>query len=382
MDEPAQAAAVSGGLEFTVGQLGRIEPLARGGTATVHLVPDLTRVGDQPGPYVYKKYTDKTKQSAGPALGQGLSNFVQFRDRLPADQLKAWDERIIWPVALVKDGGGAADGILMRIIPDRFFHHFTKRNGGSNHKPREIETLFGDTETAMRKGLPDVSLGTRLQLIRAIAAAYGMMHKENIVLGDVSGRNIIYDPDPQRPAIMVVDVDSARIRGNRATFGSQPHTPNWQPPEALAASHALESAKRSVPPAARDVQDRLHNAWSIQSAKTDVYKFGLMVVRILDFGRGCAVNRDPAKARTILRAQLGTEAQALLDASMAGDPQDRPLMRDWYRVLQGAPSTTPKQRPRSAPAPVTPPRPVLVNGTRRGNWEWVEGHGWSRITAP
>ncbi|MBB2943460.1 hypothetical protein FB565_003173 [Actinoplanes lutulentus] len=366
--------------EFVVDQLGRITPLARGGTATVHLVPDLTSVGNQPGPYVYKKYNDKTKQSAGPALGRGLSNFVQFRDRLPANQLKAWDERIIWPVALVRDDTGAADGILMRIIPDRFFHHFTKRNGGSNHKPREIETLFGDTETAMRKGLPDVSIVTRLQLIGAIAAAYGMMHKEGVVLGDISGRNIIYDPDPQRPAIMVVDVDSARIRGNRATFGTQPHTPNWQPPEALAASHALERAKRSVPPAPRDVQDRLHNTWSIQSVKTDVYKFGLMVVRILDFGRGCAVSRDPGKARAILRDRLGPEAQALLDASMADDPRARPVMRDWYLALQGGSAAAPKPRSRSAPTPAPEASSSLANGARRGNWEWVEGRGWNRVT--
>ncbi|MET0425010.1 MAG: hypothetical protein ABW046_14090 [Actinoplanes sp.] len=376
---------MTGPTELAVADLGQITRLAAGGTATVYLVPDLKAAGLRDDTYVYKKYNDKTKQVAGPALGRGLTNFVQFRDRLPANQLKAWDERIIWPVAVVKDPGGAADGIVMRIIPDRFFHDFTKRNGGVNRKPREIETLFGDTETALRKGLPDVSLVTRLQLVRAIAAAYSMMHKEGVVLGDISGRNIIYDPDPRKPAIMVVDVDSARIRGNRATFGSQPHTPNWQPPEAMAASAALERAKRAQPPAPRDVQERLHNTWSIQSVKTDVYKFGLMVVRILDYGRGCAVSRDPKKARKILSDRLGPEAGALLDASMAEKPNDRPAMRDWYLLFQGsAPQQVPAQQPQQSQTPPTVQVAAssLPNGTRRGNWEWEEGRGWVRIGRP
>jgi serine/threonine protein kinase len=368
--------------ELDIAALGRPQPLGHGGTAVVYLVPDL-RLPEFPGErFVYKKYNDKTKQVAGPALGRGLTNFVQFRGRLPANQQRAWDARIIWPIAVVKDGNDAADGIIMRLIPDRFFHDFKKREGGVNRKPREIETLFGDNETARRKGLPDVKLITRLQLVRAIAAAYSMMHKEGVVLGDISGRNIIYDPDPRQPAIMVVDVDSARIRGNRSTFGVQPHTPNWQPPEAMAASDALHRAQRAKPPAPPDVQDRLHNTWAIQSVKTDVYKFGLMTVRILDYGRGRAVNRDPAQARKILSYRLGPEAAKLLDASMSAQPNDRPQMREWYHLLAG---TSPVSSIPTQPSPIPGvPRgqPGPANGDRQGNWQWEDGTGWVRVPRP
>jgi serine/threonine protein kinase len=367
--------------QLSVADLGQITKLASGGTAVVYRVPNLRKVGISSGSYVYKKYNDKTKQLAGPALGSGLTNFVQFRDRLPPDQLRAWDDRIIWPIAVVTDAAGAADGIVMRLIPDRFFQNFQKRAGGVDRKPREIESLFGDLETARRVGLPDVSLVTRLQIIRAIAGAYAMMHKEGIVLGDISGRNIIYDPDAKQPAIMVVDVDSARIRGNRSTFGSQPHTPNWQPPEAMAASAEIMRLKRSQATVSNDVLDRLQNTWSIQSVKTDVYKFGLMVVRILDFGKGCAVNRDPAKARKMLQNRLGDQAAVLLDASLSAKPADRPEMREWYRLFQGG--TPGKSSTGSVPVQgstkTKKATASLQNGLVKGNWQWVEGTGWVRI---
>ncbi|MFI7514096.1 hypothetical protein ACIBVK_11465 [Micromonospora echinofusca] len=372
-------------LEMTVGQLGRIQQLARGGTATIYLAPDLRLPGFDDVRFVYKKYNEVTKRAAGPSLTTGLSNFVRFRDRLPSKQRDAWDARIIWPVSVVLDENGAADGVIMRLIPDQYFHDFTKRAGGVNRKPREIETLFGDDETALRKGLTKVDLTTRFRLIRAIAAAYGMMHKENVVIGDISGRNIIYDPDPAHPTIMVVDVDSARIRGNRAVFGMQPHTPNWQPPEALAASAALIRGSKSNPPMPDDDRDRLRNRWSIQSTQTDVYKFALMVVRILDNGRGGAVNRDPHKARRILKAQAGDEAADLLDASLAENERQRPTMRQWYDQLQqrraGRHSgpVPPRPRPQTAgPATAQPNNQHLANGHRVGKWQWVEGQGWVR----
>jgi serine/threonine protein kinase len=367
--------------ELDVSALGRLTPLGRGGTATVYFVPGL-QLPEFPGErFVYKKYNDRTIRLAGQALGHGLTNFVQFRDRLPEEQQRAWDARIIWPVAVVKNRGGAAEGIIMRLIPDRYFHDFKKREGGVNRKPREIETLFGDTETALRKGLPDVQQHTRLQLLRAIAGAYAMMHKENVVLGDISGRNIIYDPDPKQPSIMVVDVDSARVKGNRATFGIQPHTPNWQPPEALRASAELERGKVARPPMSVDAQNRLHNLWSIQSVKTDVYKFGLMTVRILDYGRGCAVNRDPARARKILVSRLGNAAGGLLDASMAPDPNDRPTMREWYLLFQGGGAAN-GAKPIVQQQPSTKPAPALPDGYRRGNWQWKAGKGWVRVARP
>ncbi|KUL21924.1 protein kinase family protein [Actinoplanes awajinensis] len=355
--------------ELPLRRLGRLEQLARGGTATVFLAPDL-RLPDLPGSrFVYKRYTGATKRRAGPSLAGGLSGFVRFRDRLPDAQRAAWDARIIWPLRVVVDEDGAADGVLMRLIPDRYFQDFRKRSGGLHRKPREIETLFGDDATTRRTGLPPVDVGDRLRLIRAVAGAYAMMHRQNVVVGDVSGRNIIYDPDPARPSVLVVDVDSARVRGTRAVFGMQPHTPNWQPPEALAASAELAR----LDPADTDAHDRLRARWAIQSTTTDVYKFALMAARILANGRGAAVRRDPAGAHRILRERAGAQAAALLDASLSPAGRDRPAMRDWYEALHPAGSQG------CLPEPEAPLR-TSRNSERpvSGTWEWTDGQGWVR----
>ncbi|BCJ42888.1 hypothetical protein GCM10010168_03720 [Actinoplanes ianthinogenes] len=344
--------------ELPLRALGRLRQLARGGTATVFLAPEL-RIPGLPGErFVYKRYTDATKRRAGPSLTTGLAGFVRFRERLPEPQREAWDARIIWPVCVVVDEAGAADGVVMRLIPDRYFQDFRKRAGGVHRKPREIETLFGDDETALRKGLPPVGVTDRLRLVRAVAAAYGMMHKQGVVVGDISGRNIIYDPDPARPSVLVVDVDSARVKGSRAVFGMQPHTPNWQPPEALAASAELTGLTDPD----EDTRDRLRDRWAIQSTRTDVYKFALMTVRILANGRGGAVSREPSGARRVLRDRLGEPAAALLDASLSPEPRDRPAMRDWYELLQ----------PRHRAQPQAAARQVS------GGWVWVDGQGWVR----
>jgi serine/threonine protein kinase len=358
-------------------QLGPLVKLGKGGTAIVYRLPQFS-LPDFPN-LVYKEYNEKTKALAGPSLGGGLTRFVRFREKLPARQQKSWDERIVWPVlVVVDDEDGAASGIVMPLIPQRFFHNFVRHSGPPESRPLEVDTLFGDDETMMRVGLPQIGVRTRLQLISKVAIAYGMMHREGVVLGDISARNIVYDPNQNDPAILVVDVDSARVAGTRSVFSSQPHTPNWEPPEALKASEALRRGGAGLP---SDRRDTLKNTWSIQSKQTDVYKFGLMVVRILDHGRGRAVNREPGPAQRILQAQVGASAAKLLDGSLAANPKDRPSMRDWYEVLSGGGA---RRAPESGARPPVgstsnaTPKTGIPNGHRVGKWVWKEGTGWIR----
>lgn len=360
-------------------QLGRMKKLGQGGSGIVYLVKDL-RLPDFPGPFVYKEYNEKTVASAGPALGIGLANMVKFRDKLPQDQQRTWDSRIIWPVRVTVDEQGAATGIVMPLIPDRFFHNFVRHSGDPRRKPREIDTLFGDTPTMRKVGLPKVDVTTRLRLIRGIAVAYGLMHYQGVVLGDISARNVVYDADPARPAVLVVDIDSARVSGTRSIFSAQPHTQYWIPPEAQHAAAVLARKSSTLSP---DEHDRLKNIWSIQSAKTDVYKFGLIVVRILDHRRQGAVNRDPATAMRILGKRVGGHAPNLLQRSLDSDPQARPTMREWFLTLSASSdeSTSPKLSPANVltqTLPIKPPvKPDIPAGFQKGNWVW-NGQGWVR----
>jgi serine/threonine protein kinase len=366
--------------QVTTDRLGRREPLGRGGTALVYRVPDL-RLPELPGTaLVYKEYKKKIRDLAGPALGPGLESLVRFRENLSGRHRAKWDEQIIWPTRLVVDGSGNATGIIMPLIPPRFFHDFVKRTGAIERKPREIDTLFGDPEALARAGLPAVDLLTRLRLIRRIALAYAMMHKQGIVLGDISGRNVLYDPDPRQPTIVVVDVDSSRKEGTRAPFALQPHTPNWEPPTALDANRRLQNSALA-PTMSGSERARLRHAWSTQNRATDVYKFGLIVVRTLDPGRGATTNRNPANALRTLRRHLGINTADLLQRSLSRDDADRPTMRDWYLTLANGQDDT--RTPPAAP-PYTPwPGPSsssssgIPTGRRVGNLVW-DGSGWVR----
>jgi hypothetical protein len=388
---------MTGSTQITTAELGRREPLGRGGTALVYRVPDL-RLPELPGTtFVYKEYKASILKKAGPALTPGLENLVRFRGKLPDRQRAAWDARIIWPTRLVVDDAGEAAGIIMPLIPPRFFHDFQKRTGEVRRDPREIDTLFGDPDALRRAGLPPVDIPTRLSVVREIAYAYAMMHRGKIVLGDISGRNVLYDPNPTKPTIVVVDVDSARQIGTKSPFGLQPHTPNWEPPNALDASRMLQSKSLTATMSGPD-RTRLENTRWTQSTETDVYKFALIVLRALDFGRGATFRRDPAVAVKVLRQHLGADAADLLPRSLSRHDADRPLMKEWYFALErgtgGAPT---RQQPsartwpkvplltRRAPSPATTPTPRtapagdggLQVGERRGSFVW-DGSGWVR----
>ncbi|MET7970923.1 hypothetical protein [Micromonospora sp. NPDC005305] len=371
--------------------LGSLEFIGRGGTAAVYGLPDLRPESlgvEAPQGLAYKEYSPKTRARAGPGLAPGLQAMVGVRSRLAPAQRARWDERVIWPVRLVVDDHGAATGIVMPLIPQRFFQRVTPRSGGVMSVPREAEKLFGDVETMERIGVAPVTQEVRVRLIGCIAATYALMHYAEVVIGDISGRNLVYDPDPVRPAVLAYDADSARLTGSRSPFGSQPHTPRWEPPEALAAARRHRESYGTVHP----------DAIVAQSKSTDVYKFGLLVVRILDYGKGRAVNRDPAAATRVLRRAGHERAARLLVRSLAEQPGDRPTLREWYEALRrnrAVPNDLPPRPggpeaprgstgPRGTKGPHAPEDPPpaeterLVDGTVIGSWVFRAESGWHR----
>jgi hypothetical protein len=113
----------------------------------------------------------------------------------------------------------------------------------------------------------------------------------------------------------------------------------------------------------------------VQNRATDVYKLGLMLVRVVDHGRGKAVNRKPGAAITIFRNAWGAPAGQMLERSLSEHPGDRPTAKELYdsmhqagRSSQGLTSSLP-----------SPPVPLIANGTRVGPFEFQPGVGWVRV---
>jgi hypothetical protein len=351
-------------LEVPFSALGTPQYLTKGGTAKIYRLPGYSLPGE--GPLIYKEYLPKTRQAAGPALRPGLLALVDFRVRLTADRRAQLDQRAIWPLRVVTTPDGRAAGIVIREIPGEFFH-------GS--RVLEFQQLLNADDDARRAGFPVIDLPTRLLLLTRFAEAMMLLHELDIVFGDVSSLNVALSLGP-KPRVMLVDTDSARRKRTRGAFGAQPHTPMWEPPEALGAKRPLDYCKRLGTGSAGDLS-KLGDTWQRQTVATDVYKFGLMVVRVLDYGRQRTQNRRPDKARQVLRSRVSGAAAHLLDRTMGDDPKARPTMADWYLTLRGRTASLPPPGRTARPARSArePADPDAASPAGTG-WRRVPGTGW------
>lgn len=354
-------------LVTTRAALGRLERLGQGGTAWVYRVPEFSLPGE--GRLVYKEYRAAVRAKANPALLPGLLTLTEFRARLPTDRRDRLDQRTVWPLVVVTGDDGAALGIVMREIPAEFFQ---------GKKPRELQLLFHSDDDARQQGLPQFGMHERLVICARIAATYMLLHRLDIIVGDVSPRNIVFTLGDS-PRLLAVDTDSARVKGTRGALGAQPHTPAWEPPEALTAKRLLDQGRRSGRASAVELRGHA-DTWQRQTKQTDVYKFGLMVLRVIDYGRRCTRKRDPERARRLLRERAGPGPADLLTRSLDADPAVRPTMEDWYRAFRGRDgaggrSVTGVAAGRTRPVSGHAAEPVVRTA---GGWRFVEGTGWIR----
>jgi serine/threonine protein kinase len=202
-----------------------------------------------------------------------------------------------------------------------------------------------------------------------------LLHELDLVFGDVSSKNVAFSLSA-KPRIMLVDTDSARKKATRGAFGAQPHTPMWEPPEALGAKRQLDYFKRLGTGSPGELS-KLSHTWQRQTTETDVYKFGLMVVRVLDYGRQRTQNRRPDKAGRVLRSRVSGAAARLLDRTLGDDPKARPTMDDWYQTLRGRTvSLAPSSRTGSPASPAGKPADPDASTQTGTGWRRVPGTGW------
>ena len=285
-----------------LGSLG--QQIGAGGQAKVFLAPGIT-LDDVAGPLVYKQYRPDHLPP------HGLSAVVSKRLRMDVATRQRLDGCTAWPVRIVQDAG-AVSGVLMPLIPGGFFEDRVLPSGKPEHSLREVQHLFIDPDRALRLGMPAPTAAQRLLVCRDFAAALHLLHRNDLVMGDINAKNEVFRLDA-RPCVMLVDCDAIRIKGSSAVV-RQLNAPDWVPPE-----------------------DTLTQA-------TDLYKFGLFVLRCLGPGSMASVSRDPARANAV----LAPEGRTLLRASLSHRPSDRPTAQDWGRFFDGL---QPVVRRQSAPAP-------------------------------
>lgn len=287
--------------------LGRRIEIGSGGMAKVYAVPDFF-LPETPGrKYVYKKFRAKIR----PVPLYGMASLVRLYNDLAVEQREHFDRAFNWPVRAVVDGGDGAAGLILPLLPDGYFVDLHLSSGRRKRKPAEGQFLFAERGYCARVGVPFPDEQQRRALCRSLAYAFGLLDRADVVYGDLSSRNFLFRLTP-RPSVLLVDCDAVRPHGGAAAVGLQPHSPDWEPPEALLARQRRDST-----------------GFSIQNKETDRYKLGLAILRILTPGDGCSVNVDPSPARSVLPPNL----YDFLRRSLGDAPKDRPTARQWYQEL-------------------------------------------------
>lgn len=281
--------------------LGEMEYLSGGGQSTIYRLPSYT-LHNAPGPFIYKEY----HKHLGEVSGHGLAGVIAVRESLDAKEREWLDRCAIWPLRVVVERG-AVTGVIMRLIPDEFFQQITLPSGRAARLPREAQPLLIAKKLCEKLGWPYAEPRQRKQLCAQLCYTVAFLHRRGIVFGDISPRNVLFRLTPST-GMTLVDCDAIRKIGTAAVVG-QGNSPDWFPPEG-----------RNAP----------------QSMRTDVYKLGLFILRVLSPGPGSSVNLDPE----VVRNTLDAPGMQLLRRSLAPNPAARPDARDWYFYLRSLPGAS------------------------------------------
>ncbi|QFZ16992.1 hypothetical protein [Saccharothrix syringae] len=310
-----------------VGPLGPL--LGAGGQARVYHAPHAV-LPDVPGPLVYKRY------KPGHEPPHGLVGVVARRLRMDPATRQRLDRCAAWPVRAVEEGG-VVRGVLLPLIPDAYFADRVLPSGTPVRTLREVQHLFVDPARAVRLGMPAPSLAERVLVCRDLASAVHLLHRNDLVFGDLNAKNAVFRLDG-RPCVMLVDCDAVRVKGAAAVV-RQLNAPDWEPPE------------------------------SVLSQASDRYKLGLFVLRCLSPGPFASVARDPAR----LDAVLPGEGPRLLRAALGHVPGARTTAREWGHYFDALLTGTTEAAARQVAPVGCPSAPSGTPGWRRhpGTGRWV-----------
>ncbi|MGW3362251.1 hypothetical protein ACWDOR_04840 [Streptosporangium canum] len=222
---------------------------------------------------------------------------MNFGDNLPPAERHLLLGVCAWPVARVRDGDRIT-GFLMHEMPAEFLHTI----GGASTPVEARYLLFQPGRARQDLRQPDVAGRTGIAL--AAARLVDLLHGHGFVLGDLSSRNLLWQPAPPHK-IFVLDCDGLRRHGGEPVL-RQAHTPGWDDPLQPSTGPDLD---------------------------TDRYKLALLIGRVL----ACDAHVRPGKELTLLPGLEPRTAHAVADlfARAAGPRGSRPIAREWVQAILG-----------------------------------------------
>lgn len=323
--------------------------LGKGGFATITQLSNHFIEGER-GPFVLKRY-HKGVLAKYPGIGASLQSLINHRANLRENDRKRLDNGTIWPLQVVNDNGQVV-GLIMRRLPYQYFYNMPCVGGGTKRVTREAQMYFCSPASSRRSGLTRLDLEQRCLALARFGGQLRFLHSKGIVVGDIQGSNVVINPAGNSAAgktvyTFMLDSDSYRTTTSRPAI-PQPSAPQWQPPEI---TQLYKQAKTMPPGHQRDV---LHAQASMQNEKSDVYKFGLFVIRFLAMKDRITGDTNPDIAKDNMTRLFGPQRTATLAAALRSDPRTRPTMTEVHQAITGTDSGV---RGRNSVVSPPPPRP-------------------------
>lgn len=303
---------------------GELDEIGKGGEGQVFAI---RRMQDK----VYKEFLSAANTIPGRTA---LERLIELRDKWSPEERLWLSMRTVWPEVVVLDGSRMRGFLMPRIAS----HYFRCHGIRSNPKTVPCEWNLLSMRTRYRGNpnitttVPEISNYDALVLVHDLARTVAMLHRHDVIIGDMSGRNLLWTDSPT-PHVLVIDCDSFRVSGSSGV-ASPKQSPDWDDP---------------------------HLNGAATSQASDVYKLGLAAYRAVwaaTTDRPDTLRRDQMKCLDGIPAELSD----LIMRSIG--PSDRPSADEWVKTLdrsiafRGRPAVSMTGSVNAAVATASSPRPV------------------------
>ena len=282
----------NGVLTVEKSSLGQLEELNSGGEGTVYRIKSDSNK-------VFKEFRDVVRNELDL---DSLTKLIELPTRFSQHDQAFILEHSVWPDTIVTENNSFV-GFLMPIIPDTYFvtHGVRAYPGHSDCDWNKLimrRSWVGNSNIV--SSVPQLEGIPLLDLLIDLSETYAFLHRNQVVAGDVSGRNMVWRARPT-PRAVLLDNDGFRIVGTRGV--TQPkQSPDWVDPHLNGGDTTIES---------------------------DQFKLALAVLRGY-FGLG--VLQHNSKELSNCNDPIGKEIIILAAKSASNGP--RPSADEWVNLLK------------------------------------------------
>lgn len=272
---------------------------------------------------VYKEY----RQDIASGLDESiLLSMIDYIKTIPQRDALRIISICSWPLFLVEDGSpGRTAGFLMPRVPSKFDGLQIRTVKGPTSTIGEIQHLLNSEDQLRKRYSLSLTEGLRYNLLSKVASALSTLHQRQIVVGDLSPKNLLFSLNPSCE-VYFLDADAMRFQGRSAL--PQVETPGWSIAEAYPSE-------------------------TLATTSSDIYKLGLLALRLLLGSQNASQNQS-------LPTSIPRPVRSLIQESLSRMSHNRPSLKEWMDVLQplstdvAAQPQTPNHAQISRSIPVAP----------------------------